>query len=167
MFTFKAGWRPGPDQTARVCSRVWVKTMLLWQSLISDGFSQAGWGCFPSWSSAVSVYLLWHPEMWEIKSGTKTIILGMTEVRSHARSQPWRVVSKSWHKHRHCVQALWKVYLCVSSAWFPASEYHVNSLLLPSMTEMNRKEFTLVCRCCNTKTLQLLTTKVGFPLWVE
>lgn len=75
MFTFKAGWRPDPDQTATVHSRVWVKTMLLWGRLISDGSSRAGWGCFPLWSSAVSLYPLWHSNMWEIKCGTKMIIL--------------------------------------------------------------------------------------------
>lgn len=47
MFTFKTGWRPGPDQTATVHCRVWVKTMLLWQRLVSDGSSRAGQGCFP------------------------------------------------------------------------------------------------------------------------
>lgn len=125
MFTFKTGWRPGPDQTATVHCRVWVKTMLLWQRLVSDGSSRAGRGCFPSCSSAVSVYLLWHSDMWEIKCGTRRIVLGMTEVRSHARSQPWWVVSKSWHKHRSCGWALWKAYLCASSACFPASKYHV------------------------------------------
>lgn len=125
VFTFKAGWRPGPDQTATVHSRVWVKTMLLWQRLISDGSSRAGRGCFPSCSSAGSAYLLWHCHMWEIKCGTQTIILGMMEVRAHARSQPWWAVSKSWHKHRSCIWALGKADLCVSSARFPASKYHV------------------------------------------
>lgn len=125
VFTSKAGWRPGPDQTATVHCRVWVKTMLLWQRLVSGGSSRAGQGCFPSCSSAVSVYLPWHSDMWEIKCGTKMIVLGMTEVRSHAWSQPRWVASKSWHKHRSCVWALWKADRCVSSACFPASKYPV------------------------------------------
>lgn len=107
MFTFKAGWGPAPDQTATVYFRVWVKTMLLWQRLISDGWSLGGWGCSPSRPSTVSIYLLWHLDIWgirlKIKWGTKMASLRMTGVRSRAWSQPWRVVSESWYKHRSCV----------------------------------------------------------------
>lgn len=99
MFTFRVGWGPAPDHTTTVYFRVWVKTMLLWQRLISDGWSLAGWGCSLSWSSTVSVSLLWHSYIWgigfKIKWGTKMVSLGMTGVRSHAWSQPWWVVSKS------------------------------------------------------------------------
>lgn len=83
MFTFKAGWGPAPDQTAAVYFRAWAKTMLLWQRLISDGWSLAGWGRSPSWSSTVTVYLLWHSDIWgiklKIKWGTETASPGMKE----------------------------------------------------------------------------------------